>query len=83
MQLTFSKQDIKDALQSFKTCSEMIIAGCAVGIFLQQSLTIIEICKRPNGQRSLKRVPRVSGDEPLFGIMLYILVLGYVIRRIE
>lgn len=35
MQLTFSKQDIKDALQSFKTCSEMIIAGCAVGIFLQ------------------------------------------------
>ena len=64
MQLTFSKQDIKDALQSFKTCSEMIIAGCAVGIFLQQSLTIIEICK-------------------LFSIMLYILVLGYVIRRIE
>lgn len=64
MQLTFSKQDIKDALQSFKTCSEIIIAGCAVGIFLQQSLTIIEICK-------------------LFGIMLYILVLGYVIRRIE
>lgn len=64
MKLTFSKQDIKDALQSFKTCSEMIIAGCAVGIFLQQSLTRIEICK-------------------LFGIMLYILVLGYVIRRIE
>lgn len=64
MQLTFSKQDIKDALQSFKTCSEMIIPGCGVGIFLQQSLTIIEICK-------------------LFGIMLYILVLGYVIRRIE
>ncbi len=63
MQLTFSKQDIKDALQSFKTCSEMIIAGCAVGIFLQQSLTIIEICK-------------------LFGIMLYILVLGYVISEL-
>ena len=38
MKLTFSRLDVRDCLLTLKTCSEMVISGYAVGIFLRKVL---------------------------------------------
>lgn len=42
MKLTFSRLDVRDCLLTLKTCSEMVISGYAVGIFLRQSFILAD-----------------------------------------
>lgn len=42
MKLTFSRLDVRDCLLTLKTCSEMVIFGYAVGIFLRQSFILAD-----------------------------------------
>lgn len=42
MKLTFTRLDARDCLFTLKTCSEMVISGYAVGIFLRQSFFLTD-----------------------------------------
>ena len=42
MKLPFSRLDVRDCLLTLKTCSEMVISGYAVGIFLRQSFILAD-----------------------------------------